>query len=236
MVSVDSPHLHVASGAVLTITLDRPARLNAIDVELAEALRTLLEDCSDDPTEPILIEGAGDGSLAGVDTDLVSAPEFESTHADFQATIHRVFDLLRRYPRPIAVAGERAVVGGGLVFALNADFAVVSEDTTISFPEIKLGLTSTPTLHILADQIGDRLAKQLVMTGSAISAARAREVGLVNDVVAQGEAATTARAYLEQTLEHDPDIVAEIKRSLDHRHPETFWGDPPDDDAREPAL
>lgn len=223
MVAENTPHLEVSEGDVLTVSLDRPEKLNAIDREMADSLHAVLSDLCDDPDKPLLVRGNGTGTCAGVDTDLVSDPDFEEAHADFQDTIHEIFDLLRLYPQPVGFAGKGTVVGGGLVFALNADFAVLAAGTELAFPEIKLGLSSRPTLRILADVVGDRMAKEVVMTGEPLPAERAREIGLVNQVVDETAVDATARAYLEKTIEYDADVVATIKRTLNQRDAGTFW-------------
>ena len=223
MPAVESPHLEVAGGNIVTVSLNRPEVLNAINTELAIALESLLTRLHECPPKPLLLRGNGEATCSGVDTAIVSGPDFETENVEFRHTIHEVFDLLRLYSGPIGFAGKGAVVGAGMVLAANSDFVVVTDDTTLMFPEIKLGLLSRPTIAILANTVGDRLAKEIVLTGEPITPERAREVGLVNRVVRNADVVEATRRYLEQTRRHDSELVASAKHTINQRDDETFW-------------
>nr|WP_282594761.1 enoyl-CoA hydratase/isomerase family protein [Halomarina salina] len=215
--------MEVDVGDIVTVSLNRPEVLNAIDTELATALESLLKRLHEHPPKPLLLRGNGEATCSGVDTAIVSNPDFEAENVEFRHTIHEVFDLLRLYGGPVGFAGKGAVVGAGMVLAANSDFVVLADDTTLMFPEIKLGLLSRPTMVILADTVGDRLAKEIVLTGEPITPERAREIGLVNCVVRAADVVETTRRYLDQTREYDAELVASAKHTINRRDAKTFW-------------
>lgn len=186
---------------VLTLTLDRPAKRNALSRELIEALRTALAEADLDlEVRVIVLRGAGPDFCAGADLDELLASA-DRPLAENEAEALRLGDLLlalRRIPKPvIAVVQGRALAGGcGLVTA--CDLVVASSEARFGYPEIQRGFVPAMVLAPLRRQVGEKLAFDLAATGRLLSASEAREAGLVSRVVApetlEPEAASIAAA------------------------------------------
>lgn len=223
MVSSDTPLVETAEqDDVLTVCLNRPSKLNAINRELLNGLLTVLKRASEDPTHGILFTGAGRATSAGVDLNIVEAPAEEKP--DFRAKEHRLFDLDHAYPRPTAVAGKGALIGAAFVIAMDADFVVLGEETTFSFPEIEYRIFSARTTETLEKLVGPKLAKEIVLTGDPVPPERAREQGIVTDVVPTSDVEDRAREFLERVCGHDATAVEKTKAMLTYDYPG------PDDD------
>lgn len=224
MVTTDTPLVEVEeSNGLVVASLNRPEKYNALNPELVEGLETLLESLHEEPSDGILFRGNGPATCAGVDTDIVSDPDYDPDQSGFQESLRNVFDLLRTYRRPTALAGHGAVVGGGVNLALCCDFTVFGEETTVQYPEIQFGIVSQETMHLMASYVGDRIAKEIVITGEAIPPERAVDVGLANAVAPEATVEERAREMLEPALEHDPELVQTAKRTLDYQDSDTFW-------------
>ncbi|WP_254538498.1 enoyl-CoA hydratase/isomerase family protein [Halomarina litorea] len=195
---------------VVTLTLDRPEKLNALDAEMVEGLADVFEGLHDDgAARPVLVVGEGRATCAGMDRAIVSG-DYAGEHADLDATVQRVYELVETYPAPVAVAARGALVGMGFLFATASDLLFVAEETRLAVPEISYGIVSDYGTTRLPELVGRRVAVEFLLTGDPIDPDRAASVGLVNAVVAPEEVEATARARLERIAEHDPSAVAGV--------------------------
>ena len=186
-------------GAVLTVTLDRPDRLNAQTPEtwaaLAEIGRAL-----DDEVRIVVVRGEGRAFSAGLDRSLfTAAPVTEGALADValmptdQADERiREFQAGFRWLRSPGIVSIAAVqghaIGAGAQLALACDLRVFTEDAALSLPEVTLGLVPDLTgTSNLVELVGYSRALEMCLTGRAVSAAEARAVGLANLVVCASE-------------------------------------------------
>jgi enoyl-CoA hydratase/carnithine racemase len=169
-------------GAVAWITLNRPEALNAINVEVREALPRLLREADADPqVRVIVLRGAGArGFCAGADIKefvRVDSP------ADYrQSRVHdswiRPFDEARK---PIVASIHGYCLGGGMEIALACDIRIAARDAVFGLPETGLGvITGVGGSQRLARVLGMGLALDLILTGERIDAARAQAIGLVS--------------------------------------------------------
>ena len=113
--------------------------------------------------------------------------------------------LLDRSPVPTIAAVNGYALGGGCEVALACDIRIAAENATFGFPEVSLGILPGMGTQRLPRLIGPALAKELIFTGRRISANEAREIGLVNRVVAEGEALNAARIWPRRSsADHSP--------------------------------
>lgn len=197
---------------IATLRFNRPDKLNAITLELLQELRDSLVALPESETNGVVITGNGPATCAGMDRDIVSDEEYDEKYKDRVDSLNDdVFDFLNTCPFPTVVAGHGALIGIGFALSLRCDFLVLGEETQISLPEIKYDISSARSLPYLERMIGSRAAKEVVLTGDPVDPQRARELGLVNDVVAEDEVEDAARELVGQIASHDPEVVRELK-------------------------
>lgn len=186
---------------IVTLTLDRAGlAVNAINRAVLDELDSLIERLSIDPPKGVLIRsGKQAGFVVGADLNEFEGFERAGTVLDQIRNGQRVFERLARLPCPTAVAIHGHCMGGGTELSLACRIRVASSDpsTKIGLPEIKLGIIpgwgGTSRLPYL---IGAPKALELMLTGSALSASRAKAVGLVDAVASPDQLVETARKLL----------------------------------------
>jgi len=172
---------------VVTLTLNRPDQLNAISIGLLDALARELEAVSRDAScRVVVLAGAGRAFSAGHDLK-----ELQETATGGQEAVKQVFDrcagvmlAIARLPQPVIARVHGIAAAAGCQLVAACDLAVAADDARFATSGVKLGLfCSTPTVELSRD-IGRKKALEMLLTGDFISAAEARDLGLVNRVVA----------------------------------------------------
>ncbi len=176
-------------GRLLILTLNRPEKRNALNLELSTALLGALEDADSDPgVGAILIQAAGPVFCAGM--DLSEALAAESTG---QAEIHeRLFTIGTRIGKPIVTAVQGAALAGGIGLLTNAHVVVASEEATFGLTEIRVGLWPFLVFRSVAMALGERRALELSLTARIFSVREALDWGLVHHVAPSADLAATA--------------------------------------------
>jgi enoyl-CoA hydratase len=184
---------------VSTITLNRPAKLNALTSlllgELSAAL-SVLE--ADDQTHVVMIRGAGRAFSSGYDLESASddstlnAAEWRSRS---KKNSRRLADQLWSYPKPTIAVIHGYCLGAACGLAALCDLTIAAQDCMIGEPEVRFG-TASPIL-VLPWHVPMKVAKELLYTGKHITAQRACELGLVNEVVPNDELSASARRAAE---------------------------------------
>ena len=205
---------------VATMTIDRQEKLNALDPQVVEEIGQALLDLEAEGPRAIVVTGAGERAfIAGADIGAMSVMSpLEAKR--FSEIGHAAMALLDRSPIPTIAAVNGFALGGGCEVALACDIRVAAENATFGFPEVGLGiLPGMGGTQRLPRLIGPALAKELIFTGRRISAEEARDIGLVNRVVAEGEALDAARELAAGISANGPLAVRHAKaaanRSLD---------------------
>lgn len=204
-----TPLLLERDGGVLTLTLNRPDKLNAIDNPLAEALLDALRSATTDPTvRAIRLRGHGRAFCAGRD---VSAPPTDRDLDLVQAVSRAI--VTHRCPVIAAVHGW--TVGAGFEWMMNADIVVAATDTRFKLPEASLGVFVTGGLvATLPAAIGPMRAKALTLLGEAFDAPQALAWGLVYRCVPVDELDAVSLAAARQVADLKPEVATAFKRVL----------------------
>jgi enoyl-CoA hydratase len=191
-----------AVDGVWTITIDRPARRNA----LRPADLTALESAVAEATDPVVyLEGAGDAFCAGADLDAVADLD-EDAAAAFAAHGQRVANALASYDGAVVAGIDGAARGGGLELALACDARVATPDATMAEPGVALGLFGAwGGTARLPEIVGLGNAMDLGLSGRVIGPERAREMGLVSRI------AEEPRAVAEEIAANDAAAVQTVK-------------------------
>lgn len=174
------------------LTLNNPAKLNAIDGEMTYALNDALDEiAAEDPNLPLVLQGAGSTFMAGADLDwfseLLENERFEDLAASLTVAQGVILKLAKM--RRIVIGAVRgAAIGYGFGLACAADIVIASDTASFKLGQPSLGLAVDGGLsYTLPQLIGQRLATDIVLTDRAISAERAHQCGLVTKVVKDGE-------------------------------------------------
>jgi len=203
-------------GAVATVTLNRPEKLNAID----PAMLTELEDVcgrlvGERDIRAVLLTGAGERAFCvGADINAWSGLAPLEMWRWWIRDGHRAFERIARLPQPVIAALNGHAFGGGLELALAADLRVAAEGVELALPEAKLGTVpgwgGTQRLPAL---IGASRAKRMVFTGGRIDAATAERWGLVDEVVPRAGLMARARTLADEIAANAP-LSVQIAKSL----------------------
>lgn len=207
---MSSPHLitHLRDG-VMTLSLNRPDKLNAIHSDLARALLQALASARDnDSVRTVLLRANGRAFCAGRD---VSS---EPTDDDL-VVVQAVSQAIVRLPKPVVVAVQGWAVGAGLEWMLDADVVIAAADARFRLPEASLGVFVTGGLTAtLAASAGLSRAKALMLLGEAFTAAEAQAWGLVWRVVAPQDLEAESRRVADQLAALRPEVAHQFKKVL----------------------
>ena len=197
---------------VATITLNRPAKLNAATPAMAKAIVAAVEECNrSDAVRCVIVTGTGRAFCAGSDIgelDTYATPWDFRNRADYCDAIHRLL-------KPSIAAVNGFALGGGLETALSCDIRIASDNASFAAPEVRLGwIGGGGMAAFLAHSVGASNAALMLMTGDAIDAARALAWGLVSEVVAPDALMPRARALAATIASRAPIAVETAKLNL----------------------
>ena len=203
------------AGAVVTVRLNRPRALNALDTAtLRELARAIREVRRDGGVRALVVTGAGDKAFsAGADIAAMAAMSAADGHA-YSRLGHDVLARLEALAVPVVAAVNGVALGGGLELALACDLIVVSERARLGQPEINLGLIpGFGGTQRLVRRIGQTRARELIYLGHMIPADEALRLGLVNRVVPHERLAEEAARLAADLAARAPVALAQAKRA-----------------------
>ncbi|GHD46399.1 enoyl-CoA hydratase/isomerase family protein [Mycetocola manganoxydans] len=210
--------LFAVNDGLAHITLNRPARLNAINDDAAHAWLDIARQVSDrDDIRAVLVDAAGPAFCAGGDVAEMSAMDGETsaTIGELADIIHEGHQILTATPKPIVAAVQGAVAGGGLGFMLVADYIVASENARFVSKYADIGLTPDCGVStLLPEAVGLRRALQLTLSDTSLTAAEALDWGLITEVTPPGETDARARAVADRWLTGATAAFGQAKRLL----------------------
>lgn len=206
----DEVLVDIADG-IMTVTLNRPKAKNAANRALAEGVAAAMDELdSNDAISVAIITGAGGTFCAGMDLKAFVSGEMPTVEGRGFA------GLTEATPRkPLIAAVEGYALAGGLELAISCDLIVTADNAKFGIPEVKRGLAAAAGgLMKLPRQIPPRLAMEMALTGDFVSAERAAEMGLVNEVVPAGTALEAAKALAGRIAANGPLAVAVSKQVI----------------------
>lgn len=195
------------SGRILTVTLNRPERLNTFDEGMKEDFRWLERRIeANDEIRVIVIDAAGDKAFgAGADVSWFEQDFLTERFRIEYRWIHDFFDRLERIEIPVICAAHGICACGGLELAMSCDFRICSDDARFGFTEGNINLIpGSGGCSRLIRMIGPGWAKELVLAGEFIDAQKALQIGLVTRVVPRDRLHDEARALAERLVAKAP--------------------------------
>jgi methylglutaconyl-CoA hydratase len=205
---------------ITILTLNRPAKRNALNAALMEACSAAFEALAQDRTQRVIIlRGEGAAFCSGLDLEEIF---MGTSHETIARLVARLLRAVYQVPQVTIASVHGAAIAGGAGLMSACDVVLATPDTRIGYPEVKRGLVAALVMALLRRQVPDRNARELLLLGDLISAERAREMGLVNRVVAEGELAQETLMLARKVLRGAPVAIAHTKKVLDELCPASF--------------
>jgi len=216
------PALLRIDGPIATITLNRPAAFNAIDLSIAKKLEQLSAEVeASDDIQVLVIEGQGRAFCAGGDLQTMSAAAAADTVAPVIGELlhhyHAFITTLRRMPKIVLASVHGSAAGAGLSLAFVADLCIASEDARFTPAYAKLGVSPDGggTVGVVAS-VGARRALQIFLAEDSFSATQAYDWGLVAKIVPAAELKAATRELAHRLAQNAPAALA-VTKALIHR-------------------
>jgi methylglutaconyl-CoA hydratase len=214
--SAGGPLASALDGGVLTLTLDRPEKRNALSAALIDALHAALDRADlDAEVRVVLLTGAGNDFCAGADLDELLASAEASAEAN-EATALRLgglFSRLRALPKPVVAAVRGRALAGGAGLMTACDIVLAGAGAQVGYPEVLRGFVPAMVMTMLRRLVGEKAALDLVLTGRTLGAAEALAAGLVSRVVPDADLERDA-GELARTLAAAPASALALTKQL----------------------
>ncbi|HXC32839.1 MAG TPA: enoyl-CoA hydratase-related protein [Verrucomicrobiae bacterium] len=189
------------SGDIATITLNRPEKRNAISAEMMAELVSAFGEVDTSPARLLILTGAGKAFCSGMDLDSLKALSTQSP-AEQLEDARRLAHMCRRiwsFPKPTIAAVNGHAIAGGCGIATLCDFTIAVPEAKFGYPEVRIGFLPAVVSIFLVRQVGEKNARDLLLTGKTIDAAEAHRLGMVTQIV-PAEALMKAAQELAATL------------------------------------
>ena len=203
------------AGGVLTVTLDRPEKRNALSSAVVEELHRALERADlDAEVRVVVIRGAGKDFCAGADLDelLASADRQPAENEASARRLGDVFARIRRLPKPVVAAVQGRALAGGAGLATACDIVVAAATAQLGYPEVQRGFVPAMVATILRRLTGEKAALDLLLTGRTVAADEARALGLVSRVVPDAELDSAVNKLAQGLAGSSPSALALTKQ------------------------
>jgi methylglutaconyl-CoA hydratase len=203
-------------GELAIITLARPDKRNAISTQMIEDLLASLAEVQSSSARVGILTGEGKAFCSGMDLDELRAIATRSPveHLEDSRRMARLFRTVYSFPKPLIAAVNGHALAGGCGLATLADFTISVPDAKFGYTEVRIGFIPALVSVFLRRQIGEKRTRDLALTGRLFDAAEAREMGLVNLVVAAEELMAEARKLAATLIAASPTSLARTKRLL----------------------
>ena len=205
-----------SEGAMALITLHRPEKRNAISATMIAELLAALSEIESGSERVAIITGAGKAFCAGMDLDALKSLATQSAEqnlADAQRTAG-FFRRLWSFPKPLIAAVNGAALAGGCGIATLCDFTLAAHEAKFGYTEVRVGFIPALVSMFLERQVGEKLARDLFLTGRILDAAEAEAIGLITRVVPAEHLLAAARELAATLISNSPGSVLATKRLL----------------------
>jgi len=208
---------------IATITLNRPEKRNAISFELIDNLLSGLKDVELSDALVLILTGEGKAFSSGMDLENLKALIGRSPEQNLKdsETMVRLFRSLYEFPKVTIAAVNGAAIAGGTGLALLCDFTLAVPEAKFGYTEVRIGFVPAIVSTFLLRQVGEKHARDLLLTGRIIGAEEAARIGLINEIVAPENLIKRARELAAQLMGNSPSSLRATKQLLtDHARAE----------------
>lgn len=205
------------AGGILSITLDRPDKRNALDSGTVEGLHAALGRAAlDAAVRAVALRGAGKDFCAGADlAELLASRELPPADNEAHALrLGEVFLAIRRLDKPVVALVQGRALAGGCGLATACDLVVAADTATFGYPEVQRGFVPAMVLTLLRRQVGEKAAFDLAATSRLVGAEEARELGLVSRVVPAARLEEEGASMIAALAAASPTALCLTKRLL----------------------
>jgi len=213
----------VFDSGVATITLNRPEKRNAISFALIDDLLRALKEVEASDALVLILTGAGKAFSSGMDLENLKSLLGRTPEQNLQdsETMVRLFRTLYEFPKVTIAAVNGPAIAGGTGLALLCDFALAAPEAKFGYTEVRIGFVPAIVSTFLLRQVGEKHARDLLLTGRIIGAEEAERMGLINEIVAPEKLMPRARELAALLMENSPSSLRATKQLLtDHARAE----------------
>ena len=210
---------------ILSVTLNRAEKRNAINAASVELLHEFLEQADlDANVRVVVLRGAGKDFCAGADLDelLASADQTPDQNETTAYRLGQIFERIRALPKPVVALVQGKALAGGAGLATACDLVLASDSAQLGYPEIQRGFVPAMVATLLYRAVGEKIALDLMLTGRLLGAEEARVAGLISRVVPAGELQNEGIALALQLAGSSATALALTKRVCFEQEGKTF--------------
>ncbi len=203
-------------GGIATITLNRPDKRNAISYELIDDLLNGLQQAASSRAKVLILTGAGKAFCSGMDLEnlkqlLGRSPEQNQQDSE---TMSRLFRTLYDFPKPSIAAVNGPAIAGGTGLATLCDFTLAVPEAKFGYTEVRIGFVPGIVSAFLVASVGEKRARDLLLSGRIFNAQEAHHIGLVNEIISPDQLMARAQQLANQLLENSPASLRSTKQLL----------------------
>src|ERR1700686_2147453 len=201
---------------VATITLNRPEKRNAISFELIDDLLRAMKEVETSDAIVLIMTGAGKAFSSGMDLENLKTLIGRSPEQNLQdsKTMVRLFRSLYEFPKVTIAAVNGAAIAGGTGLALLCDFTLAVPESKFGYTEVRIGFVPAIVSTFLLRQVGEKQARDLLLTGRIFEAEEAARMGLVSEIVPAENLMKRARQLASLLMENSPASLRATKQLL----------------------
>jgi methylglutaconyl-CoA hydratase len=203
-------------GPVAKLTFNRPDKRNAISAKMICDILTAFDEVEKTRARVAILTGAGSAFCAGMDLEMLSAIGQQSAQENQEDSrrMARMFRRIWSFPKPLIAAVNGHALAGGCGIATLCDFTLAVPGAKFGYTEVKIGFLPAIVSVFLTRQIGDKRARDLLLTGRLVEATEAKELGLVTEIVPAERLMARADEIAEQLIAASPSSLTRAKRLL----------------------
>jgi methylglutaconyl-CoA hydratase len=217
---MDYKTIHLSyDSRIATLTLNRPDKRNAISFELIDDLLHALQEVEKSDALVLILTGAGKAFCSGMDLENLKVLLGRSPGQNLEdsQTMVRLFRSLYEFPKVTIAAVNGAAIAGGTGLALLCDFTLAVPEAKFGYTEVRIGFVPAIVSTFLLRQVGEKQARDLLLTGRIFEADEAARMGLINEIVAPEKLLARARELARLLMENSPASLRATKKLLnDH--------------------
>ncbi len=201
---------------VVTVTLNRPDRRNALNPQLIDELIGVIEAMARRSSGVLILTGRGAAFCAGLDLEHLKslANKSPAEHRKDSEHLAKLFRSLYDLPLPTIAAVNGHAIAGGMGLATICDFTISVPEAKFGYTEARIGFIPALVASFLSLQVGEKKSRDLLLTARLISAEEARQMGLVNEVVTDSVLIARSRQLAHQLLQNSPESLRATKMLL----------------------